>query len=127
MDTYKVSEDCTSVVVTADGIDTKFNLSQVETMINFFGAIRAQMAPAVPVAVPEPASGTYRPLQNLHVLPVLRDGESAPARTGALLVVRSDSFGWFDYPLTPEFCQGLLSWLSAHPELLNPPPGAVLN
>lgn len=123
MDTYEISEDGQMVTVTADGIDTVFSLAQVEQMITFFGIIRHQMNPPVPVEANELT--LFRPA--LHVMMRHVSEAKKPLEQGAVFQFQSSQFGWFDCPMSPEFCQGLVHWLLAQPEAILPPPGTTLN
>ena len=122
--TYRISDDGSAAILTSPtGVETIMALEDVQRMIEFFGSIRAQMKPAVPIDVAN--RGTCHPANRLQILHI--GTESLPLKNGALLLLRSDSFGWVDFEVSPELCQGLLHWLSAQPEAICPPPGTTLN
>jgi hypothetical protein len=123
MDTFKISDDGQTVIVSADGVNNTFSLVQVEAMIDFFGVIRGQMNPPVPHD--QSPSEKFRPLDNLFVRHT-RAGQ-VPTLHGAVLVAGSSQFGWFEYPMTGDYCAGLIEWLRGNSQALAAPPGLTLN
>lgn len=123
MDTYKISDDGGSVTISSGGVDTIYTLEHLQQVVSFLGKIRAQMKPAVPIDVAN--RGTCHPANRLQILHI--GTESLPLKNGALLLLRSDSFGWVDFEVSPAMCQDLLHWLSGQPEAICPPPGTTLN
>lgn len=122
--TYQVSEDGMTVKTTSPaGEDRVLTLGDVEMMIQFFGSVRGQMRPAVPMEAAENIEG--HPLQGLFVRHT--SNEQHPIKNGAVFLARSEQFGWMEYPISPEMCQGFADWFAAKPEAICAPPGTALN
>lgn len=122
--TYQVSDDGMTVKMTSPaGVDRVLALGEVELMIKFFGSIRGQMKPTVPTRPIE--KGEVYPLQDLFVLHT--SIEHNPTKNGAVFQARSEQFGWMEYPISPEMCQGFADWFAAKPEAICAPPGTALN
>jgi hypothetical protein len=124
IETYQVSEDGMSVEIRwPTASDTRLTAGEVELIIRRLGAVRGQMLPAVPIDAAENIE--VHPLQSLFVRHT--STEHNPAKNGAVILARSAQFGWMEYPISPEMCQGLANWFAAHPEAICAPSGTSFN
>lgn len=123
MKEYKLSDDKTFVTLMVSGEEKTFSTTEVEELITLFGYIRHQMSPPVPFNFTE--ATLYRPLSNVTLNHATT--EQNPFAQGAVLKVMSSQFGWFDYELSAELCQGMAQWLAGNAAAINPPVGSTLN
>jgi hypothetical protein len=120
---YKISDDKTSITLSIGDAKLSFSAQQFENMIGNMGFTREMMEPPVRFNLED--NGLSIPLDGVNFRQVVVNG--VPTKDGAALVVRSAKFGWFGYQLDPQFCQGLISWLSGRNAEISAPAGASLN
>ena len=117
---YVLNEQRTEATIEIEGTQFVVTAEQLETTIAHLGLLRSKMLPAVPQ--------TTQPnrMLPLDFLEVERFGNTEnPTGGGMFVYARSPYFGWFQIHMSPEWCSGLVPYLTG--ENLSPPPNATIN
>lgn len=115
-----LNEQRTEATIEIEGAKFVVTAEQLENTIAHLGLLRSKMLPAVPK--------TTQPnrILPLDFLEVERFGNTENPTGGGLFVyARSPYFGWFQIHMSPEWCSGLVPYLTG--ENLSPPPHATIN
>ena len=115
-----LNEQRTEATIEIEGAKIVVTAEQLETAIAHLGLLRSQMLPAV--------SHSTQPnrMLPLDFLGIERVGNTEnPTGGGMLVYARSPYFGWLQIHMSPQWCAGLVPYLTG--ENLSPPPNATIN
>lgn len=116
-----LSEDKKKATVAWSG-PAELDVVQLSLLIEALGIVRSNLLPAVPEALP--AGSRVYPLSGVYWEPTATGARATEA--GAVFLARSPHFGWFDCPMSAEFCQHLLVWLQGEGAALSAPVGTTV-
>jgi hypothetical protein len=120
---YEVNDEKSEITLFIGDTPVTFNTEELQNLIGFLAHARTAMQPAVPVDLPDGMDTA--PLSALLFRHISEEND--PLKNGAVVVARSPLFGWQSFQADPEFCQGLIAWLSGNHKTISTPPGATLN
>ena len=123
---WTFDEDKKTISITWPSQTMQFSAHDLEQFLTALGLLRSEMAPRVPVNLPDDLSTIeFHKHMFVQAMPS-RAGTRVPTDVGAYLALQSPLFGWFEYYLDPEYCRGLIAWLQGDSGQLSAPQGTTV-
>ena len=109
---WTVSDAGDEVTIELDGKPLRLTTKQLEIVAHWFGHIRAQMLPEVPLDVAQATS--ILPIASMEAVPI---GPRPPVEMGCSILFRSAQLSWFRYLASADGCKDLVRLLTDVPSI----------